>query len=160
MRPNPLFTKKELFMAARLAWLTMSSLLLLSSFAAQADTAVQVIGIKLQDSTVDSAIAHMRIVLDRDTVKPGRVTLQAVNESKSLTHEVLVIRDTGKPLPMDSKQSRVVEKRIHSLGEISELAPGKRGELTLNLKPGTYLLFCNQPAHFQDGMQAKLTVAP
>jgi uncharacterized cupredoxin-like copper-binding protein len=134
--------------------------LLLTAFAAGAAVPTQVVGIKLQDSTVDPAIAHMRIELDRDTVRPGRVTLQAVNESKTLTHEVLVVRDAGKSLPFDSKQERVAEKRIHSLGEISDLAPGKSGKLTLDLRPGTYLLFCNEPGHYQDGMQAKLTVAP
>lgn len=100
----------------------------------------------------------MRISLDRETVKAGRVTLQAVNASKSLVHEVLVVAYTTKPLPIDAKQARVNEKRIHSLGEISDLRPGKSGKLTLNLRPGTYLLFCNEPGHFQDGMQTKLTV--
>lgn len=146
-------------MEKRLGLLVLVSLQL-AAFAAAAAVPPQVVGIKLEDATVDPALAHMRIVLDRDTVKPGPVTLQAVNASKTLTHEVLVVRDTGKSLPIDSKHERVVEKRIHSLGEISDLPPGKTGKLTLNLKPGTYLLFCNQPGHYQDGMQAKLTVAP
>ena len=146
-------------MEKRLGLLVLVSLQL-AAFAAAAAVPPQVVGIKLEDATVDPAVAHMRIVLDRDTVKPGPVTLQAVNASKTLTHEVLVVRDTGKSLPIDSKHERVVEKRIHSLGEISDLAPGKTGKLTLNLKPGTYLLFCNQPGHYQNGMQAKLTVAP
>lgn len=145
----------------RLTLLAVSSLLLLPSFAAQALAPAQVVGIKLLDSTANPAITEMRIVLDRDAIKPGRVTLEAVNESKSLTHEVLVVRDdAGKPLPFDSKQARVAEGRIHSLGEISDLGPGKSGKLTLDLKPGTYLLFCNEPGHYKDGMQAKLTVAP
>ena len=145
----------------RLTLLAVSALLLLPSFAAQALAPAKVVGIKLLDSTVDPAITDMRIVLDRDAVKPGRVTLAVVNESKSLMHEVLIVRDdAGKPLPFNSKQGRVVEKRIHSLGEISDLGPGKSGKVTLDLKPGTYLLFCNEPGHYQDGMQATLTVAP
>jgi uncharacterized cupredoxin-like copper-binding protein len=117
--------------------------------------------IKLQDSTTDASIAHMRMVLSSETIKPGRVTLRAENQSKSLVHEVVVVRDEGgRKLPFDSKQDRVVEGKLHSLGEIADLHPGKSGTLTLNLKAGHYLLLCNQPGHYKDGMVAKLTVAP
>jgi uncharacterized cupredoxin-like copper-binding protein len=61
---------------------------------------------------------------------------------------------------IEDATNRVIEKRVHSLGEISDLAPGKTGKLTLNLKAGTYILFCNQPGHYKDGMVAKLIVAP
>jgi uncharacterized cupredoxin-like copper-binding protein len=133
---------------------------LLLATAAHAAPAAQTLQIKLQDSSVDASIAHMRIVLDRNTVNSGRVTFQAQNESSKLVHEVLVARDPGTELPFDAKKDRVVEKRVKPLGEISDLAPGKSGKLTLNLKPGNYVLFCNQPGHYKDGMLTKLTVAP
>jgi uncharacterized cupredoxin-like copper-binding protein len=139
----------------------LCSLLLAVAGAAGATTTAQTLGIKLQDPSADSSIAHMRIVLDRDTIKPGRVILQAENQSKNLVHEVIVGRDDGaKELPMDAKHGRVNESRVRRLGEISDLAPGKTGKLSLNLKPGNYVLFCNQPGHYQDGMVTKLTVAP
>lgn len=135
--------------------------LLLVANTAGAATLVQVLGIKLQDPSSDPSIAHMRIVLDHDTVKPGRITLTAENQSKTVVHEVLVVRAANEDsLPFDAKTDRVIEKRVHPLGEISDLAPGKTGKLTLSLKAGTYVLFCNQPGHYKDGMVAKLTVAP
>jgi uncharacterized cupredoxin-like copper-binding protein len=119
------------------------------------------LGIKLQDSSNDPSIAHMRIVLDHETVKPGRVTLTAENQSKTLVHELLVARAPASgELPLDAKADRVNEKRVHPLGEISDLAPGKAGKLTLDLKAGRYVLFCNQPGHYQDGMRTTLVVAP
>jgi uncharacterized cupredoxin-like copper-binding protein len=128
---------------------------------AQAAAPVPTVELKLQDSSVDPAIAHMRIVATPQTVKPGRVTLHAINESKIQVHEVIVTRDDGtRPLPMDAKQDRVIEKRVHPLGEIGDLAPGKSGTLTVKLKPGTYVLFCNEPGHYHDGMATTLTVAP
>lgn len=146
-------------MTARLLGSTLCSLLLAG--AANAAAPSQTLVIKLQDSSTDPAVAHMRMVLDRGGLKPGRVTLQAENQSKTLVHEVIVVRDTGgKELPYDAKQNAVAEKRIKSLGEISELAPGKSGKLSLNLKAGTYLLICNQPGHYKDGMSAKVIVAP
>jgi uncharacterized cupredoxin-like copper-binding protein len=93
-------------------------------------------------------------------VKAGRVTLEAVNQSKNLVHEVLVVPalPQGRELPYDATKDTVVEKRVHSLGEISELKPGARGKLTLSLKPGKYLLFCNQPGHYKAGMSTTLVV--
>ncbi len=135
--------------------------LLFCTGGALAAAPVPTVEIRLQDSSVDPSLTHMRIVATPQTVKPGRVTLHAINESKSLVHEVIVTRNDGtKPLPMDPKQDRVVEKRVHPLGEISDLAPGKSGTLTVTLKPGAYVLFCNQPGHYHDGMATTLTVAP
>jgi uncharacterized cupredoxin-like copper-binding protein len=148
-------------MVARHIGPALCSLLVAAVGAANAADATQSLGIKLQDSSMDPSIAHMRIILDREALKPGRTTLQAENQSKTLVHEVLIVRDDGtKKLPFDAKHDRVIEKRIRRLGEIADLAPGKTGKLTLNLKPGTYLLFCNQPGHYKDGMVAKVTVAP
>ncbi len=140
---------------------TVLPALLLAAGSACAAPASQSVEIKLQDSSTDPTIAHMRIVADQQTIKPGRVTLHAVNQSKNLVHEVIIARDDGaKELPMDAKMDRVIESRVRPLGEISDLAPGKAGKLTLNLKPGNYVLFCNQPGHYHDGMSTRLTVAP
>lgn len=120
----------------------------------------QVVGITLQDVSVDPSISGMVIKIDTTKVKAGRVTLEAVNQSKNLVHEVLVVPalPPGKELPYDTKKDTVVEKRVHSLGEIHELKPGARGKLTLSLKPGEYLLFCNQPGHYKAGMSTTLVV--
>jgi uncharacterized cupredoxin-like copper-binding protein len=37
--------------------------------------------------------------------------------------------------------------------------PGKTGEVTLTLTPGTYTFFCAVPGHRQSGMQGMLTVS-
>ena len=121
---------------------------------------VQVVTIALQDASVDPSISRMVMTTDTSSVKAGRVTLEAVNQSKTLLHEVLVVLalPEGKELPYDTEKETLVEKRMHSLGEISELKPGARGKLTLNLKPGTYVLLCNQPGHYKSGMSTKLVV--
>lgn len=120
----------------------------------------QVVAITLQDSSDDPSLPGMVMKADTSTVKAGRVTLQAFNQSKELVHEVLVVPTPppGRQLPYDKKNDAVAEKRAHALGEISELKPGTRGELTLDLKPGSYLLLCNQPGHFKAGMSTILVV--
>jgi uncharacterized cupredoxin-like copper-binding protein len=148
-------------MSSRPVVFALYSLFLSAVGPAFAAAPTQSLEIKLQDSTTQTSTAHMRIVLDQDSIRPGRVTFHAENQSKNLVHEVIIARDDGaKELPLDAKHGRVIESRIRRLGEITDLAPGKSGKLALTLKPGTYVLFCNEPGHYQDGMFTRLTVAP
>ena len=122
--------------------------------------AAQVVQIALRDSSTDPSIAGMQMKAEPTTVKAGRVTLRAVNQSKELVHEVVVIPApaNGKDVPYDTKTDTIAEKRAHAEGEVSDLEPGARGSVTLSLKPGTYLLVCNQPGHYKSGMSTKLVV--
>ena len=137
------------------------SIALLASLSPVVNAATpQIVAITLQDASVDPSISGMVIKTNTSSVHAGRVTLEAVNQSKNLVHELLIVSalPEGKELPYDTKKQILVEKRMHSLGEISELKPGAHGKLTLNLKPGTYLLLCNQPGHYKSGMSTKLVV--
>ena len=133
------------------------SFLVFFSGAARAAAEVHV---SLQDPTSGAGVSGMHIAVDRDSVPAGKVTFRAVNQSKSQVHELIVVRtDAGQTsLPYDEKKQEVVEKRIHHLGEISDLKPGRSGAMTLTLKPGSYLLICNQPAHYKAGMSTPFTV--
>lgn len=102
----------------------------------------------------------MGISLDRETVPAGEVTFKAVNDSKTMVHEMVVapVADTAKPLPYIKNEERVDEDAAGHLGEVAELEPGQSGALTLTLKPGTYILYCNIPGHYMLGMWSLLTV--
>ena len=141
---------------AALASLLFPSLALLFSGPACAATVVHA---SLQDPT-DPGVSSMRIALDRDSVPAGKVTFRAVNQSKDLVHELIVVRVDAPEatLPYDEKKQEVIEKRIRHLGEVAELKPGRSGALTLDLKPGHYLLICNQPEHYKSGMSTAFTV--
>jgi uncharacterized cupredoxin-like copper-binding protein len=109
----------------------------------------------------DSDVEHMTLQVDRTRLKPGKVTFDVTNASQDQIHEMLVLRtdSVGQPLPYDAKDEKVVEENTQDLGEVADLDPGKGGTLTLDLRPGHYLLICNQPGHFMHGMKADLTVA-
>jgi uncharacterized cupredoxin-like copper-binding protein len=123
---------------------------------ARADTAVNIV---LQDASSGDNLSGMKMTATPDSVKAGRIKINATNESQGLVHEVIVVAsppNVGK-LPYDQKVGRVIEGRIKDLGEVSDLPPGKSGSLTLTLAPGNYLLICNQPNHYQAGMWARFT---
>lgn len=144
--------------------LTAAAVLLVSlSLGGQAaGPATTVVNALLQDPSADPILQSDRIVLDRKTVPAGRITFHAVNQSKDLVHELIVVRpkpgQMALTLPYDDKKAEVVESRIDRLGEISDLRPGASGTITLNLTPGLYILLCNQAGHYKAGMYATLSV--
>ena len=83
----------------------------------------------------------------------------AIN-SKDTIHEMIVARLTSlkEKMPYVANEERVDEDRAGDLGEVSELDPGARGELGVDLKPGNYLLYCNVPGHYAAGMWTVLKV--
>ena len=98
--------------------------------------------------------------LDRAEVPAGKVSFKVKNTSPDLVHEFLVVptRLTPDQLPTTKDGSRVDEKKLKGIKELGDLKPGKAGTLTLVLKPGHYVVFCNEPGHFRGGMHAELTV--
>ncbi len=94
------------------------------------------------------------------SAREGVVTFKVKNNSKDTVHEMIVMymADPSKMLPYIAGEQRVDEDKAGDKGEVSELDPGKSGSLTVNLKPGKYLLICNVPGHYAAGMWTELTV--
>ena len=103
----------------------------------------------------DMSKVTMGIALNTDTIKAGEVTFEVLNSSAQTIHMFIVARlkDVNKPLPYLASDNKVDENKadVH-LGDVSELDPGKTGALRLDLKPGSYLLYCDIPGHFLAGM--------
>lgn len=102
----------------------------------------------------DMSKAVMFVEADKFAVKAGLVTFRATNASDDMIHELLVAPIAGMDnrLPYKDTDQQVDEDAAGSLGEVADLEPGKSGELTLDLKPGYYALFCNIPGHYMAGM--------
>lgn len=104
----------------------------------------------------------MGLTLEPASVKAGPAVFHVHNDAMTENHEMIVVK-LAKPdanIPLDSKKHRIDEKKLKSLGEVSDLKPGADGMLKVNLKAGTYLVFCNIKGHYEAGMQNKLTVTP
>lgn len=108
----------------------------------------------------DHNASTMRITTDVSDIPAGEVTFRAKNDSTIYLHEMLVARilSTDAALPYDPEIYRVDEETSGSRGEVSELEVGATGALTLTLEPGTYILFCNIPGHYEMGMWTLVTV--
>ena len=102
----------------------------------------------------DMSKATMGIKVDHASVPAGKVTFVAINTSKTDIHEMLVspIASRDSVLPFIADEDRVDEDAAGHLGEVSELDPGQEGALTITLKPGLYVVYCNIPGHYMAGM--------
>jgi uncharacterized cupredoxin-like copper-binding protein len=116
-------------------------------------------GLGMGMAGADVSKSPMQVVADETTVKAGEVEFDVTNASKDLVHEMLVIpAPAAAQLPYLSGEEEVDEDKAGSLGEVEELDPGTTGKLSLILKTGHYVLFCNVPGHYTAGMWTTLSV--
>jgi len=108
----------------------------------------------------DATLATMGITATPADAPAGVVTFSVTNTSKDTIHEMVLalIATPGTPLIYDSNLEKVNEDAGQHLGEVAELEPGAAGKLSLTLKPGTYILYCNIPGHYVAGMWTLFTV--
>ena len=140
----------------------LATALLALSAPAHAAAQPSIVHVDLMDPSTDPSVRSMVIKADRQSVKSGQVVFEVSNNSKNLVHEMIVVSvpRLDAALPYDRKENRVIESAIKDLGEASDLPPGQKKTLRLELKPGNYILMCNQPDHFMSGMRTSLVVEP
>jgi uncharacterized cupredoxin-like copper-binding protein len=102
------------------------------------------------------------MTLSADHIKAGKVKFEVKNSSSNMVHEFLIVKTnmTFEQFPKDPENPAVVdEDKLKGAKELSsDLNPGNEGTLTMDLKPGRYVVFCNQPGHFDGGMHLVFTV--
>lgn len=120
------------------------------------------------DDTTDGGTAlnaeldEYTITLDRSSLPAGDVDITAENVGQ-VEHELIVAQTDFAADSLPLGQNRVDEERIENqggeiVGEIEEFPPGETETATFTLDPGSYVLFCNLPGHYELGMHTTLTV--
>ena len=102
----------------------------------------------------DMKQAKMGININPKNAATGNVRFDVTNLASNLVHEVLIARilDEKQLLPYDQSRNKVDVEGMQTLGSVSEIDPNKSASLTLNLKPGKYILYCNIAGHYMAGM--------
>jgi len=107
-------------------------------------------------TTVTVEPGEYDIKVDKAEVPAGKVRFVAKNVGQ-MEHELIVLR-TDLPavrLPYNEAEQKAEEEQAGEvLGEIEpeDLPPGKTAEMTLDLTAGHYVLLCNIPTHYKQGM--------
>lgn len=96
------------------------------------------------------------------TAKAGKTKIEAPNEG-SVEHELVLFRTNMNPAKLPTEANGDVDEEkldevAEEAGEIADVEPGETKSEEFNLKPGKYVMFCNIPGHYAQGMYGTLTV--
>ncbi len=107
---------------------------------------------------VSVTLADDAVILAPSSVPAGSVTFDTENVSTGVVHEIEVFAGAteGTSLTVANAVADVTGLRL--VDEVEDVVPGGRASLTLDLEAGTYLIICNLPEHYANGMSAFLTV--
>ncbi len=109
-------------------------------------------------------LAEWSVTPDASSAPAGEVTFNITNEGSNV-HELVVFKTdlAADDLPTTEEGgATVVDEEAEGLelvDEVEDIAPGSSATLTVNLEPGNYILLCNVPGHFEQGMHATFTVS-
>jgi uncharacterized cupredoxin-like copper-binding protein len=107
-------------------------------------------------TAVDVGVKEFTITPNVTHVEAGPVTFHVANDGTT-EHEMVLIRTDSAPGGLPIKDGEASEKG--AMGEVDGLEAGQSGSVTLNLKPGHYLMICNVPGHYLGGMRTAFTVS-
>jgi uncharacterized cupredoxin-like copper-binding protein len=112
-------------------------------------------------TTVGIVLQDFKIVPGATRVAAGRVTFDVSNNGPA-THEFNVDRTNlaADSLPIDSTglQLDSASSQLQHQGSIESLDLRASRRLSLDLKPGHYVFYCNLPGHYLSGMRVSLDV--
>jgi hypothetical protein len=112
---------------------------------------------------VSVGLDEYNVRLSGGTAPGGEVTFDVHNGGRD-PHEFVILKSdlsvASLPAAEGADAGKVQEEApgIVHVSEISGIGPGQDKSLTVDLKPGTYLLVCNFPGHLHSGMAAQFVV--
>jgi uncharacterized cupredoxin-like copper-binding protein len=112
-------------------------------------------------TTIDATLDNFSVTLSANSAPAGAVTYNVSNASTTDVHEFVVARTdvAADQLPVGD-DGTVDESALTVIDEIEDMETGGSGTLATNLTAGHYVLLCNVPTHYQQGMSADFTVNP
>ena len=113
------------------------------------------------DGTVSATLADYSITLDQDSAPAGDVTFEVANEAEQI-HEFVVLQTdlAADALPTDDAGdvNEAGDPGIVLVDEIEDIEGGATPTLPVTLDAGSYVLICNLPGHYAEGMHTGFTV--
>ena len=110
---------------------------------------------------VSATLADFSITLDSDSAPAGDVTFDVTNDAQQ-THEFVVIQTDLAEDQLPTDDEGLVDEEgegVTLVDEIEDIAGGSSQSLTVNLDAGSYVLICNLPGHYQQGMHASFSAS-
>jgi uncharacterized cupredoxin-like copper-binding protein len=109
---------------------------------------------------VTASITEYRLALSATSAPAGSVIFDVKNDGQ-IDHEFVVFKTdlAADKLPLTADGTKVDEEGqgLTKLDEIAEFGAGKTESLTVDMPAGHYVLICNVPTHYTQGIRADFT---
>ncbi len=105
-------------------------------------------------------LADYSVTPDESSAPAGDVTFDVTNDAEQ-THEFVVFKtDLAEDQLPTNDEGDVDEEGegVELIDEIEDIEGGSSESLTVSLDAGSYVLICNLPGHYRQGMHASFTV--
>ena len=106
---------------------------------------------------VSATEADFSINLATNSAAAGSVTFNITNQGPS-AHEFVILKTDEAPDALPVKDNEVEEDKTDVIDEAEDIAPSTTATLTTDLEAGSYVIICNLPTHYEQGMRAAFTV--
>lgn len=107
--------------------------------------------------TITVALSEWKVAPSAAKVKAGEITFTATNKGAT-QHELEVIKSDAAADKLPQANAAVDEKAVTVVGKTEALDASKSGTVKATLAAGKYVLVCNLPAHYGQGMATAFTV--
>lgn len=109
------------------------------------------------DQQIAIDLVDFGITAQPDVASSGRTDLAIVNDG-AIVHEVEIFGgvEAGQTLTVSNSVANTTD--LDLIDEVEDILPSSTSTLVVDLEPGTYLVICNLPGHYGQGMAAYLTV--
>lgn len=109
---------------------------------------------------IDVGLSDFAIDLSEDTVSRGLVEFKMDNKGPSV-HEFVVFETDLAPadLPTGPDGDVAESDAFAPIDELEDIKVGSGDKLDVELKAGNYVVICNLPGHYRQGMAAGVTVS-
>jgi len=109
-------------------------------------------------AAVTVTLTDQAVKLDQPSVASGTVTFKVVNSGTVVHSLVLLKTDVAHDkIPPDPKDASKADQ-TGALRETGQIPVGQTREFSVKLAAGSYVLVCNEPAHYLVGMHSPFTV--
>jgi caa(3)-type oxidase subunit IV len=109
---------------------------------------------------IDVREISFQIQFSQYTAQAGPVTFHIVNGADDMLHEFILIQSDqpADQLPTDDTTGRVKEDAVTIITSAEDIPPSQSRNVTVNLAAGHYVIVCNLPGHYEQGMRVDFNV--
>jgi len=114
----------------------------------------------------DEGSTDVAVVLDEWSIAPsaaevreGKVTFKVQNDG-TMAHLLFVIKNDLPPEQLPVANGSIALSQVNVVRSVEAVAAGSTSDLSFDATPGKYVLVCNVPGHYQQGMAAGFLVEP